>query len=163
MKKDRWSGELETARSVRWQRPPAAARRRARRMPSSAALPAPTPRSTRKRSMQPADIRSLATAWSTPQVENHSFEEAEITLRVSSDGQEGLLGVDGRIWLEGSSTGSADAGPVDVALVQGEHVLAHARVDDGGMFNFVEALSGAWTLEFHLTGGRCLVIEGESR
>ncbi len=153
--------ELESALAVQWMRPPAAARRRARKLPAETAVPAPGPAAARRR-MRPRDIRSLTAEFAAPQVANHAFDAADVTLRWVRTQAEGLWRVDGRVWLADDLEGGATDAPVlEVALVQDEHVLARCAVPDGGTFRFVEALRGRWTLELHLPDGRCLVIEGE--
>jgi hypothetical protein len=147
---------FEKAFGMVWKSPPGDAARKAQTPPPGDPVPPPSARSPVER-IEPADVRSAATEEETGAMITRSLPGLDVTLLVTAPEGDALWSVQGRAWRK-----AAGGGSVRVVLVQDDHVLGEATVDDGGSFAFEDLLAGDWGLEFHLGGDEIVVLRGPS-
>ena len=147
---------LEWMSAATWIAPPDEARDRALSvLGSEAAIPAVT---ARAQSVQPSDVRAASTMIDEDRrLIAHSADHLDLSLLVERrHDRQGLLSIDGRVWLvdEGSESRT-----IDVVWTHEDHVLAHDRVASGESFTFEGAPVHGWTLEIHVGGQPTVVLE----
>ncbi len=144
---------FKDAMGVPWEEPPGS-----KRLPGvdDDPLPIPPPGSPEQH-IRPDDIRSSAVAEpGVGSMITRNLPGADVTLMVTPPEGDDLWTIRGRIWLDPPD----DTVGIKAALCQGENVLAVEDVSELGEFELRDILVGAWSLEFHLSDGRCMVVRG---
>lgn len=145
---------LEWMSGANWIAPPDEVRERAWSVLGSE-TPIPNV-SARAQALQPSDVRAASTMIDEDRrLVAHSADHLDLSLLVERQSElQGLLSIDGRVWLvdEGSES-------IDVVWTHQDHVLAHQRIASGESFVFEGAPVHGWTLEIHVPGQPTVVLE----
>lgn len=82
-----------------------------------------------------------------------SLPGVQLSVMVTPPRGSGRWEIEGRVWLlEGQD------GPVQLLLVQDDHVLARTTPGEGGRFRLEEVAGPGWALELRLPDGRTLLV-----
>ena len=147
---------LEWMSGSTWVAPPDAVRDLALSVHGSeAAIPTV---SARAQSLQPSDVRAASTMIGEDRrLVAHSADHLDLSLLVERQSDfQGLLSIDGRVWLAEEESNSRE---IDVVWTHEDHVLAHERIASGESFTFEGAPVHGWTLEIHVQGQPTVVLE----